>query len=224
MRVWWVLQGVAGIAGIIHREKKKFFSFFTLTPSQMWLKRPVYRGFKGEGKCEGRTFTLTPALTLPSHFRHRKVSCQGFSLQNLTKVPEKYSCLVPTVQHRYTNSIAMPDYQYSYAAPLVQGCCTFTGTIICNQSACHSCIIYWVNYSGEDENHIRDDFYSRFLSLMTLFGNKILSFPIKNVSLHSRKLTPMSLFGNGYDYKKRLLFTTTYIEQVKQSHKDCNRN
>ena len=93
----------------------------------------------------------------------------------------------------------MPDYQYSYAAPLVQGCCTFTGTIICNQSACHSCIIYWVNYSGEDENHIRDDFYSRFLSLMTLFGN-------------------------GYDYKKRLLFTTTYIEQVKQSHKDCNRN
>ena len=74
--VWWVLHGVVGIAGIIHR-KKKLFSFFTLTPSQMWLKRPVYRGFKGEGKCEGRTFTLTPALTLPSHFRHRKVSCQG---------------------------------------------------------------------------------------------------------------------------------------------------
>ena len=95
--------------------KKSFFSFFTLTPSQIWLKRPVYRGFKGEGKCEGRAFTLTPALTLPSHFRHRKVSCQGFYLQNLTKVPEKYSYLVPTVQHRYTNSIAMPDYQYSYA-------------------------------------------------------------------------------------------------------------
>ena len=36
-------------------------------------------------------------------------------LQNLTKVPEKYSCLVPTVQHRYTNSIAMLHYQYSYA-------------------------------------------------------------------------------------------------------------
>ena len=75
-------------------------------------------------------FTLTPALTLPSHFRHRKVFCQGFYLQNLTKVPEKYSCLVPTVQHRYTNSIAMFHYQYSYAALLVQGGCTFTGTII----------------------------------------------------------------------------------------------
>ena len=106
-----MLQGVVGIAGIIHRKKKKVFFFFTLTPSQMWLKRPVYRGFKGEGKCEGRTFTLT----LPSHFRHRIVSCLGFCLQNLTKVPEKYSYLVPTVQHRYTNSIAMPDYQYSYA-------------------------------------------------------------------------------------------------------------
>ena len=34
--------------------KKKFFLFFTLTPSHMWLKRPVYRGFKGEGKCEGK--------------------------------------------------------------------------------------------------------------------------------------------------------------------------
>ena len=56
-RVWRVLQE------LFIERKKKFFSFFTLTPSQMWLKRPVYRGFKGEGKCEGRTFTLTPALT-----------------------------------------------------------------------------------------------------------------------------------------------------------------
>ena len=102
---------MVGVAGIIHRKKKKLFSFFTLTPSQMWLKRPAYRGFKGEGWCEGRAFTLT----LPSHFRHRKVSCQGFYLQNLIKVPEKYSYLVPTVQHRYTNSIAMLHYQYSYA-------------------------------------------------------------------------------------------------------------
>ena len=129
-RVWRVLQSVAGIAGIIHRNKKKFFFFFTLTPSQMWLKRPVYRGFKGEGKCEGKLSTLTPVLTLPSHFRHRKASCQGFCLQNLTKVPEKYSYLVPTVQHRYTNSIAMLHYQYSYAPLLVQGCCTFSARVL----------------------------------------------------------------------------------------------
>ena len=104
----------------------------------MWLKRPAYRGFKGEGRCEGRVFTLTLTLTLPSHFRHRKVYCQGFYLQNLTKVPEKYSYLVPTVQHRYTNSIAMPDYQYSYAAPSVYLCCTFGASVL------HS---YWHYYS-----------------------------------------------------------------------------
>ena len=111
--MWWVLQE------LFIERKKKFFSFFTLTPSQMWLKRPVYRGFKCEGRCEGRAFTLTPVLTLPSHFRHRKVSCQGFYLQNLTKVPEKYSCLVPTVQHRYTNSIAMLNFWCKGAAPLL---------------------------------------------------------------------------------------------------------
>ena len=65
---------------------------------------------------------------LPSHYPHTsgtgKYTVRGL-LQNLTKVPEKYSCLVPTVQHRYTNSIAMLHRRYTYAAPLVQGCCTF---------------------------------------------------------------------------------------------------
>ena len=36
----------------------------------MWLKRPVYRGFSGEGKCEGKLSPLTPSLTLPSHSPH----------------------------------------------------------------------------------------------------------------------------------------------------------
>ena len=44
--------------------KKKVFFFFTLTPSHMRLKRPVYRGFSGEGKCEGKLSPLTLALTL----------------------------------------------------------------------------------------------------------------------------------------------------------------
>ena len=64
--------GFVGVVGVAEcggycrnysQKEKKLFSFFTLTPSQMWLKRPVYRGFKCEGRCEGRTFTLTPALT-----------------------------------------------------------------------------------------------------------------------------------------------------------------
>ena len=65
--MWWVLQE------LFTEIKKSFFSFFTLTPSQMWLKRPVYRGFKGEGKCDGRAFTLTLTLTLPSHFRQENI-------------------------------------------------------------------------------------------------------------------------------------------------------
>ena len=95
--------------------KKVFFLFLPSHPHKYGSNALFIGVSRGEGKCEGRAFTLTPALTLPSHFRHRKVYCQGFYLQNLTKVPEKYSYLVPTVQHRYTNSIAMPDYQYSYA-------------------------------------------------------------------------------------------------------------
>ena len=43
--------------------KKVFFCIFALTPSHMWLKRPVYRSFSGEGKCEGKLSPLTLALT-----------------------------------------------------------------------------------------------------------------------------------------------------------------
>ena len=46
------------------KKKKSFFPFFTLTPSHMWQKRPVYRSFSGEGKCEGKLSPLTLALTL----------------------------------------------------------------------------------------------------------------------------------------------------------------
>ena len=105
-------------------RKKKLFSFFTLTPSQMWLKRPVYRGFKGEGKCEGKCFTLT----LPSHFRQECI-LSGILWMGEAKVPEKYSCLVPTGKHRFTNSIAMLHCRCKGAAPLVPGGCTFSGTI-----------------------------------------------------------------------------------------------
>ena len=40
------------------------------------LKRPVYRGFKGEGKGEGKVFTLTLPLT-PSLFRQESISLTG---------------------------------------------------------------------------------------------------------------------------------------------------
>ena len=80
-RVWWVLQE-------LFIERKKVFSFFTLTPSQMWLKRPVYRGFKGEGRCEGRAFALTFTLTLPSHFRQESI-LSGFLFTEFNKSTRK---------------------------------------------------------------------------------------------------------------------------------------
>ena len=54
-----------------------FFWFFTLTPSHMWLKRPVYRGFKGEGKCEGKFLpSHLHALTLTA--RAGAIRCRRF--------------------------------------------------------------------------------------------------------------------------------------------------
>ena len=57
-------------------SKKNFFSFLALTPSQSAWKPCVYRGFSGEGKCEGKlsplTLALTPRSVLKSH-----LSCQG---------------------------------------------------------------------------------------------------------------------------------------------------
>ena len=119
-----MLQGVVGSAGIIHRNKKNFFLFL---PSHHHKCGSSALFIGGSRVRVGVRVELLPSH-LPSHYPHTsgtgKYSVRGL-LQNLTKVPEKYSYLVPTVQHRYTNSIAMPDYQYSYAGLLVQGCCTF---------------------------------------------------------------------------------------------------
>ena len=48
---------------LLLKNKKNFFFFFYPHTLTIRLKRPVYRGFGGEGKCEGRIFTLTLAIT-----------------------------------------------------------------------------------------------------------------------------------------------------------------
>ena len=50
------------------RNKKKFFLFFYPHTLTFRLKRPVYRGFSGEGRCEGKFLpshlhSLTPSLS-----------------------------------------------------------------------------------------------------------------------------------------------------------------
>ena len=45
------------------QNKKIFFFIFYPHTLTFRLKRPVYRGFSGEGKCEGKLSPLTLALT-----------------------------------------------------------------------------------------------------------------------------------------------------------------
>ena len=58
------------------KEKKLFFIFYPHTLT-FRLKRPVYRGFSGEGKCEGKCFTLTLAL-IPHYSGRKHSACRGF--------------------------------------------------------------------------------------------------------------------------------------------------
>ena len=119
-----------GIAGIIHRNKKKVFFLFLPSHPHKCGSSALFIGVSSV-RVSVRVELLPSHL--PSHYPHTSGTGKYFVrglLQNLTKVPEKYSCLVPTVQHRYTNSIAMLNCRCKGAAPLVPGCCTFTGTII----------------------------------------------------------------------------------------------
>ena len=84
----------------------------------MWLKRPVYRGFSGEGKCEGKWFALTLPSHLPSHPRipthphpsgRKHTACRGF--------------------HRWASD-SMGRARKSSAFPAVQVCCTFGATML----------------------------------------------------------------------------------------------
>ena len=95
---------------------KKLFFFFYPHTLTFRLKRPVYRGFSGEGKCEGKCFTLTLLSHLPLTPSHPYSS------------GKKASCLL-RILWMASDSIgrnkAAVYRQYSYAALLVQLCCTF---------------------------------------------------------------------------------------------------
>ena len=95
--------------------KKIFFFFFYPHTLTFPLKRPVYRGFKGEGKCEGKTLTLT----LPSHLTLPAGSTllAGDSMNGR--------------QIQWTGRKKAALYrQYSYGILLVQLCCTVGATML----------------------------------------------------------------------------------------------
>ena len=61
---------------IFNRTGRNFFFFFYPHTLTFRLKRPVYRGFSGEGRCEGKVLALT---TLTPSFPGRKhPACRGF--------------------------------------------------------------------------------------------------------------------------------------------------
>ena len=103
--------------------KKTFFFFYPHTLT-FRLKRPVYRGFSGEGKCEGKCFTLTLLSHLPSHPRtptlpaRKHPACRGFYgwvSDSIGRAQKK---------QLFTGSIAMLHCWCNYAAPLVPECFT----------------------------------------------------------------------------------------------------
>ena len=101
--------------------KKSFFPFFTLTPSQMCLKRPVYRGFKCEGWC-----FLPSHLPSPSHSSEWNPACLGFKW---AAVYCQYTYAILWVYLCYTVSIPMRYYRYQGA--LLFWYCFFEGFTVC---------------------------------------------------------------------------------------------
>ena len=65
------------------KKEKNFFSFFYPHTLTFRLKRPVYRGFSGEGKCEGKLSPLTLTLTPKSVYNPScPVKVQSMSKEN----------------------------------------------------------------------------------------------------------------------------------------------
>ena len=64
-----------------NEKRKKLFLFSNPHTLTIRLKRPVYRGFSGEGKCVGKLSPLTLALT-PSWISLAVIRPVSLRLQN----------------------------------------------------------------------------------------------------------------------------------------------
>ena len=71
-----------------------FFFFFSPHTLTFRLKRPVYRGFSGEGKCKGKLSPLTLALTPKSVLNPIcPVKVQSKSKRKNQKTDPSYFCI-----------------------------------------------------------------------------------------------------------------------------------
>ena len=82
-------------------NKKVFFLFYPHTLT-FRLKRPVYRGFSGEGKCEGKLSPLTLALTPKSVLNPIcPVKVQSKSKENQKRIRVKDSAINRILRERF---------------------------------------------------------------------------------------------------------------------------
>ena len=182
------MVGVVGVVGVAEcggccrnysqKEKKSFFLFLPSHPHKCGSSALLI------GVSRVRVSVRVELLPshLPSHYPHTSGTGKytvRVNLQNLTKVPEKYSYLVPTVQHRYTNSIAMPDYQYSYAGLSVQLCRTISIAMLhfwCKGAALLLALLFESLYSGFSGGRRTSFLHSIILNRPTA-DNSSLAFP-----------------------------------------------
>ena len=76
-------SAAGGKANYRMKNEKKLFLFYYPHTLTFRLKRPVYRGFSGEGKCEGKISPLTLALTPKSVYNPIcPVKAQSISKEN----------------------------------------------------------------------------------------------------------------------------------------------
>ncbi len=119
----------------------------------MWLKSPVYRGFKCEGKCfYPHTYPHTCFHTLtPSLFR-QKASClsgiqwvgvnSGF-IGRIAMLYDEYRYVILLVYLCCTIGTRLLHYRYQAAALSVQGCCTsLLLTLSIDENVFYFCAFY----------------------------------------------------------------------------------
>mgnify|MGYP007013211527 CR=1 FL=1 len=94
---------------------KKLFFFFYPHTLTIRLKRPVYRGFSGEGWCEGRIFPLTLTICLKASFHCTHLSKKFLiiaAVHNFSKIRIKN---LHIYDHFFTSPFAkviIPNYLY----------------------------------------------------------------------------------------------------------------
>ena len=115
------------------KKEKKLFFFFCPHTLTFRLKRPVYRGFSGEGKCEGKLSTLTLTFT-PSWISLATVRSVSLRLQNESQKNSRIARMHTESLTRIFFDLCSLIYiwiQNGFASVTACGCCDSDCRVIC---------------------------------------------------------------------------------------------